>query len=128
MTDFIAARHMMVDGQVRTSNVTDLRLISAMLAVPRERFVPEARAGLAYLDLDLPVSEAAGQAGVRRLLKPMGLAKLIQAAEIGEDELAVKIMRTRLGFKLTTRGASHTARVLPGHIAHLAGHMIEKMR
>jgi propionyl-CoA carboxylase alpha chain len=43
------------------------------------------------------------------------------------DELAVKIMRTRVGFKLTTRGASHTARVLPGHIAHLAGHMIEKI-
>jgi protein-L-isoaspartate(D-aspartate) O-methyltransferase len=86
MTDFIAARHMMVDGQVRTSNVTDLRLISAMLAVPRERFVPEASVGLAYLDLDLPVSEAVGQVGARRLLKPMVLAKLIQAAEISEDD------------------------------------------
>jgi propionyl-CoA carboxylase alpha chain len=43
------------------------------------------------------------------------------------DSIAVKIMRTRTGFKLTTRGASHTARVLPGHIAHLAGHMIEKI-
>jgi propionyl-CoA carboxylase alpha chain len=48
-------------------------------------------------------------------------------AEIGEEELAVKIIRTRTGFKLTTRGASHVARVLPGHIAHLAGHMIEKI-
>jgi propionyl-CoA carboxylase alpha chain len=52
--------------------------------------------------------------------------RLIEA-EIGDEELAVKIMRTRMGFKLTTRGASHTARVLPGHIAHLAGHMIEKI-
>ena len=43
------------------------------------------------------------------------------------EELAVKIIRTRMGFKLTTRGASHIARVLPGHIAHLAGHMIEKV-
>lgn len=32
-----------------------------------------------------------------------------------------------MGFKLTTRGASHAARVVPGHIAHLAGHMIEKI-
>jgi propionyl-CoA carboxylase alpha chain len=48
-------------------------------------------------------------------------------AEIGEEELAVKIAKTRTGFKLTTRGASHTARVLPGHIAHLAAHMIEKI-
>ncbi len=52
--------------------------------------------------------------------------RLIEA-EIGDEELAVKIMRTRMGFKLTTRGASHTARVLPGHIAHLASHMIEKI-
>ncbi len=41
--------------------------------------------------------------------------------------MAVKIAKTRTGFKLTTRGASHSARVLPGHIAHLASHMIEKI-
>ena len=52
--------------------------------------------------------------------------RLIEA-EIGDEELAVRIMRTRMGFKLTTRGASHVARVLPGHIAHLADHMIEKV-
>src|SRR5262245_25459442 len=80
MIDFTAARRMMVDCQIRTSDVTDLRLIAAMLAVPRERFVPEAKAQLAYLDLDLPV------AGDRRLLKPMVLAKLIQAAEVGEGD------------------------------------------
>jgi protein-L-isoaspartate(D-aspartate) O-methyltransferase len=86
MFDFAAARRMMVDGQVRTSDVTDLRLIGAMLAVPRERFVPEAKAALAYLDLDLPVTEAAERAGERRLLKPMVLAKLIQAAAVGEAD------------------------------------------
>src|SRR5215831_9223788 len=55
MLDFAAARRMMVDCQVRTSDVTDLRLIAAMLTVPRERFVPKAAAELAYLDADLPV-------------------------------------------------------------------------
>ncbi len=84
MIDFAAARRMMVDGQVRTSDVTNLRLIAAMLAVARERFVPEAKAGLAYLDLDLPVTEERGRD--RRLLKPMVLAKLIQAAEVGESD------------------------------------------
>lgn len=48
-------------------------------------------------------------------------------AEVGDEELAVKIVKTRTGFKLTTRGASHNARVLPGHIAYLASHMIEKI-
>jgi protein-L-isoaspartate(D-aspartate) O-methyltransferase len=79
MTDFAAARRNMVDGQVRTADVTDLRVISAMLEVPREQFVAPAMAGLAYLDLDVPVGESASS---RRLIKPMVLAKLIQAADL----------------------------------------------
>ena len=58
MIDFAAARRMMVDGQVRTSDVTDLRIIAAMLELPRERFVPEANAALAYLDLDVAGDDA----------------------------------------------------------------------
>ena len=82
MIDFAAARRMMVEGQVRTSDVSDLRIIAAMLELPRERFVPEAKAALAYLDADVPVTEAQGGKPVRRLLKPMVLAKLVQAAAI----------------------------------------------
>lgn len=52
--------------------------------------------------------------------------RLIEA-EVGDEELAVKVSKMRTGFKLTTRGATHIARVLPGHIAHLADHMIEKI-
>ncbi len=78
MTDFAAARRNMVDGQVRTADVIDLRILSAMLDIPREKFVPPASAALAYLDLDLPV----GEKGTRRLLKPMVLAKLIHALEL----------------------------------------------
>ncbi|MGH6769108.1 MAG: protein-L-isoaspartate O-methyltransferase family protein [Xanthobacteraceae bacterium] len=82
MPDFTTARRMMVDGQVRTSDVTDLRLIAAMLELPRERFVPRDKVALAYLDRDLPVTEGTARPQ-RCLLKPMVLAKLIQAAEIG---------------------------------------------
>jgi protein-L-isoaspartate(D-aspartate) O-methyltransferase len=82
MTDFAAARRHMVDGQVRTADVTDLRLISAMLDVPRERFMPPAGIALAYLDMDVPVGASRG------LLKPMVLAKLIQAADLaGTDQV-----------------------------------------
>jgi protein-L-isoaspartate(D-aspartate) O-methyltransferase len=87
MTDFAAARRMMVDGQVRTADVTDLRVIAAFDTVPRERFVPPALSGLAYLDLDVPASES----GTRRLLKPMVLAKLIQAAEIGANDRVLDV-------------------------------------
>src|SRR4029079_127377 len=66
MFDFTAARRMMVDGQVRTSDVTDQRLIAAMLDVPRERFVPEQNTALSYLDLDVALGEGRS---ARRLLK-----------------------------------------------------------
>jgi protein-L-isoaspartate(D-aspartate) O-methyltransferase len=85
MTDFTAARRHMVDGQVRTADVTDPRIISAMQEIPRERFVPPASAGLAYLDLDLPVG------GGRHLLKPMVLAKLINAADIAPTDRVLDV-------------------------------------
>ena len=80
MSGFTTARQHMVDGQVRPSDVTDIRILDAMLAVPREAFVPENRQALAYLDLDLDVSE--GGAAKRYLIKPAVLAKMLQAAEI----------------------------------------------
>jgi protein-L-isoaspartate(D-aspartate) O-methyltransferase len=84
MTDFAAARRMMVDGQIRTADVTDPRLLSAMLDLPREPFFPEDKASLAYLDLDVPVNEAGGP--VRSLLKPMVLAKLLQTADVAATD------------------------------------------
>jgi len=89
MTDFASARRHMVDGQVRTVDVTDLRLISAMLEVPRERFVPQASVALAYLDFDMPAGE--GAAASRRLLKPMVLAKLIQAADLSATDRVLDV-------------------------------------
>src|SRR5579885_3869903 len=76
MIDFATARRHMVDGQIRTANVTDLRILAAMAETPRERFLPAAQAGLAYLDLDAPVGAG------RRLLKPMVFAKLVQALQV----------------------------------------------
>jgi protein-L-isoaspartate(D-aspartate) O-methyltransferase len=85
MVDFAQARRTMVDGQVRTSDVTDLRLIAAMLEVPREQFVPAARRPVTYLDIDVPVD------GARALLKPMVLAKLLQAAGITQSESVLDV-------------------------------------
>ena len=91
MIDFSVARRMMVDGQVRPNDVTDLRIIAAMLEVPRERFLPPAKAALAYLELDIPVLEGADGRSLRRMLKPMLLAKLMQAAAIRDTDIVFDV-------------------------------------
>lgn len=83
MSGFSTARQKMVDGQVRTNDVTDRRVLDAMLTVPREAFVPAGRQALAYLDLDLDVSEGDAK---RFLIKPALTGKLLQAAEIGGND------------------------------------------
>ncbi|KJC35597.1 protein-L-isoaspartate O-methyltransferase [Bradyrhizobium sp. LTSP885] len=84
MSGFSTARQFMVDGQVRPSDVTDERILDAMLTVPREAFVPDGKQALAYLDLDLDV--AASGASRRCLIQPAVLAKMLQAAEIAKTD------------------------------------------
>lgn len=95
MTDFATLRRHMVDGQVRPSDVTDIRILTAMLEIPRERFVPEKAQALAYLDQDLGLG-AAG-AATRRLMKPMVLSKLIQALGV-ESTDRVLIVGAATGY------------------------------
>jgi protein-L-isoaspartate(D-aspartate) O-methyltransferase len=80
MFDTAVARRMMVDGQIRTADVTDQNLLAAMQALPRERFVPAALAAQAYLDRDIGIGDG------RALLKPMVLAKLIQSARVRPED------------------------------------------
>jgi protein-L-isoaspartate(D-aspartate) O-methyltransferase len=84
MSAFATARQKMVDGQVRPSDVTDIRILDAMRVVPREAFVPLKQREMAYLDLDLDIRE--GEAAKRFLIKPAVIAKLLQAAEIKETD------------------------------------------
>lgn len=104
MADMTALRTKMVDGQVRPSDVTDHRIIDAMLEVPREAFVPASLAGLAYLDRNLPVS-ADGQS--RCLIQPMILSRMIQAADIGADDVVLEVgCATGYGSAVMARLAS----------------------
>lgn len=87
MQDFAQARQQMVETQLRTREVTDRVLLAAMLDVPRERFVPEERAGLAYSDMrhDLP-----GTSG-RVLPSPEAFARLAQLGDIGRDDVVLDV-------------------------------------
>lgn len=83
--DFSKARQMMVDCQIRTSDVTDLALLDAFLEVPREAFVPAERKPLAYIDAEVALGEG------RFMLAPAALAKLLQAASIGQGDVVLDI-------------------------------------
>jgi protein-L-isoaspartate(D-aspartate) O-methyltransferase len=108
MSGFATARQKMVDGQVRPSDVTDIRILDAMLAVPREAFVPGSKKALAYLDLDLDVSEAG--AAKRFLIKPVTLARMLQAAEIKQgDRVLVVGCATGYAAAVIARLADHVA-------------------
>ena len=91
MIDFERLRQSMVDSQIRPNDVTDPRLIAAMLDLPRERFVPARRVELAYLDDDLIVREAGAAGPARYLIEPMILAKLVQALELTGGEHALDV-------------------------------------
>jgi protein-L-isoaspartate(D-aspartate) O-methyltransferase len=78
MPDFATARRMMVEGQLRTFDITDKDVLAAMLALPREAFIPASSAAIAYLDTEVPVDAR----GARRLLTPMIFAKMLQVAEL----------------------------------------------
>lgn len=87
--DFSAERRTMVECQVRTFDVTDQPLIARMLEVPREPFLPARLASIAYSDKALEVGDAKGER--RRLLPPMILARLLQAASVRREDKALDI-------------------------------------
>ena len=88
---FAALRLTMVDSQIRTFDVTDRAVIERFLAVEREKFVPPQLSDLAYSDMALKIAPAKSGASERRLLAPMVLARLLQAAAVkmGEHVLDV---------------------------------------
>ena len=85
MTDHAAARRNMVTGQIMTNRVTDERLIAAMEEIPRERFVPHAKQGLAYVDEDVEIAPG------RYLMEPMVLARLVQEASVVASDMVLDV-------------------------------------
>jgi protein-L-isoaspartate(D-aspartate) O-methyltransferase len=93
MTDSGLQRFNMVESQVRPSDVTDRRIIKAMLDVPREAFVPSALASIAYMEEPVPVTDETNNRAeaTRHLLAPRTFAKLIQLAQIDDDSVVLDV-------------------------------------
>lgn len=91
MTAYEARRIAMVESQIRPNEVTDQRLLAAMRMLPRERFVPEALQGLAYMDEEIEVLHAREAEPARVLLSPMVQARLIQLADVEPQDTVLDI-------------------------------------
>ena len=103
-TDFSELRTKMVDGQVRTTDVTNQSIIEAMLTIPREAFVDDRMRPLAYIDEDIEIARG------RYLMEPSPFAKLVQLAEIRPGETVLDV----------GSGTGYSAAVL----CRLAGHVV----
>lgn len=90
-TDFAALRTKMVDGQLRTNDVTDLRILDAMLAEPREEFVPAKFRPLAYIDENIEIAPPLGGGRARYLMKASPFARLVQLAGIGANDVVLDV-------------------------------------
>ena len=86
--DYARSRRTMVDNQVRPADVTDLRIIAALLEVPRERFVAPSRQARR---LSRHRCAGGGRRPARALLKPMVFGKLLQAAGIKETDRVLDV-------------------------------------
>ncbi|MCA1775648.1 MAG: protein-L-isoaspartate O-methyltransferase [Loktanella sp.] len=85
MTDYAARRNVMVDTQVRPSDVTKFPIIDAMLKLPRETFVPASKREAAYVGENLDLG------GGRVMLEPRTLAKMLDALDIDRDDVVLDI-------------------------------------
>jgi protein-L-isoaspartate(D-aspartate) O-methyltransferase len=85
MADYAARRTMMVDTQVRPSDVTKFPIIDAMLSIPREAFVPDTLREAAYVGENLDFGDG------RTLLEARTFAKMIDALEIDTRDVILDV-------------------------------------
>jgi protein-L-isoaspartate(D-aspartate) O-methyltransferase len=83
--DYAAARHAMVESQIRTNRVSDPLLTAALREVPRELFVPSRLRSIAYVDEALPLGNG------RYLMEPLAFALMAQVAELSAKDVVLDV-------------------------------------
>ncbi len=85
MFDFNTARKNMLESQIRTNDVTDKRIQSAIMEVPRECFVPKSKRSLAYSDRYIDIGSG------RFMMRPRDFAKMLEFANIDNNDVVLAI-------------------------------------
>ncbi|MBV6656646.1 MAG: protein-L-isoaspartate O-methyltransferase [Devosiaceae bacterium] len=81
-------RTKMVDNQLRPFDVSQYAVLSTFLQVPRDLFVPENKRALAYSDAEIEVADGDN---LRRMIRPMHLARMVQAANLTPDSVVLDV-------------------------------------
>jgi protein-L-isoaspartate(D-aspartate) O-methyltransferase len=84
-SDYVALREAMVANQIESRNVRDPRVLAAMRAVPRHRFVPAYQAEAAYRDSPLPIGQG------QTISQPYIVALMTEMLELRGDERVLEI-------------------------------------
>jgi len=84
-------RTRMVNNQLRTFDVTDHRVQDAVLEVSRENYVPADQRTIAYSDEAIPIAWDSIGRPTRTMTRPAVLGRLLQQAQIGEDDVVLLV-------------------------------------
>ena len=85
LTEYAREREAMVDQHLKRRGISEQYILDAFLAVPREAFISDDHAHLAYGDHPLPIE--AGQT----ISQPYIVALMIQAARIGPGDRVLEV-------------------------------------
>jgi protein-L-isoaspartate(D-aspartate) O-methyltransferase len=83
--DFSRARQRMVDEQIASRGITDVRVLNAMNKIPRHLFIEEALQGQAYNDYPLPIGEK------QTISQPYMVALMTEVLELEGNERVLEI-------------------------------------
>jgi protein-L-isoaspartate(D-aspartate) O-methyltransferase len=127
--EFAERRVKMVDGQLRTTDVNNADVLEAVLAVPREEFVPRAKIELAYIDEDIEVAPRRNGAPPRYLMEPSPFARLVQLADVrsGDFVLDVGCATGYSSAVLSRLAGSVVALECDGELAHQASETLTRL-
>ncbi len=85
MLNLTAARQIMVDSQLRARGISDERVLSAMLRVPRHEFVPEPYRAQAYEDHPLPIGDG------QTISQPYIVAVMLECLQLTSNDKVLEV-------------------------------------
>jgi protein-L-isoaspartate(D-aspartate) O-methyltransferase len=118
--EFADQRARMVEHQLRRRGIGDERVLEAMLAVPRERFVPERVRRRAYADSALPIGEG------QTISQPWIVAAICEALELTGRERVLEV-GTGSGYSTAVLALLAREVITVERVANLAGAARERL-